>query len=60
MSFTPAEISKFRDFAALVVAKHGEVYLPLFEQMELEVANLAKKEDALGRALRLAEAQLAA
>ena len=60
MSFTPEQIIKARDYAALVVAKHGKAYLPLFERMEREVADLQNKEDALVRALRLAERQLAA
>lgn len=59
MTFTPEQIIRARDYAALVVAKQGKAYLPLFEQLEREVANLEKKEDALVRALRLAERQLA-
>lgn len=60
MSFTPEQIIEVRNYAALVVARQGEAYLPLYERMEREVANLEKKEDALTRALRLAERQFAA
>jgi len=60
MSFTQAQIIEARDYAALVVARYGEAYLPLFERLEREVANLEKKEDTLARALRLAGRQLAA
>lgn len=60
MAYSPEQIIKAKNFAALVVAKYGEVYLPIFEQMEREVANLDKKEGALARARQLAEHQLAA
>jgi hypothetical protein len=60
MTFTPEQIAEVRNYAALVVAKHGEIYLPLFERMEREIANLEKKEDAMARALRFAERQPAA
>lgn len=60
MAYTPEQVVHARNFAALVVARHGEKYLPLFERMEREVANLEKKEDALARAVRLAERLLAA
>ena len=60
MSYTAEQIFKARDYAALVVAKHGEAYLPLFERMEREVANLEKKDYALTRARRIAERQIAA
>ncbi len=60
MTFKADQIIAARNYAALVVARHGEGYLPLFERMEREVANLGKKEDALARALHLAEQQQAA
>lgn len=60
MVFTQAQINEVREYAALVVARQGETYLPLFERMESEVANLEKKQDTLARALRLAGRQLAA
>lgn len=60
MTITPEQIIEARNYAALVVARHGEAYLPLFERMEREVANLEKKEDALARALRLANGLFAA
>ena len=60
MHFTTEEVIAARNYAALVVARHGEAYLPLFERMEHEVANLEKKEDALARALHLAEEHQAA
>ena len=59
MTFRPAQLTAARDYAALVIAKHGDAYLPLFERLECEVAKLEKKEDALARALRLAQRQLA-
>lgn len=54
MEYTLAEAIKVRDYAALVVALHGRNYLPIFEAMEREVANLTSREDALARALRIA------
>jgi hypothetical protein len=60
MVFKPNQIIEARNYAALVVARHGEAYLPLFERMEREVSNLEDKEDALARALHLAERHFAA
>ncbi len=60
MKYTPEQVISARDYAALVVAKHGEGYLPIFEQLEREVANRYEKENALARALRIAEQHLAA
>lgn len=60
MTSTHKQIIAARNYAALVVARHGEAYLPLFERMEREVASLERKENALARALRLAERQHAA
>lgn len=40
---------------ALVVARYGEKYLPIFERLEKEIEERKLKSDAMKRALRVAE-----
>lgn len=40
--------------AAKIVALHGEKYLPIFERLESEYKTRKKRDDALYRAIKLA------
>ena len=42
--------------AAIVAQRGGEVYLPIFERLERELATLDKAESALARARSIADA----
>lgn len=42
------------NFSAEIVADHGKAYLPVFERLEAELAELEAKESALERARAVA------
>lgn len=41
--------------AAYVVVNHGDVYLPIFERLECELADAKRRADAVGRARAIVE-----
>lgn len=57
---TREEILTAYAIAAELVELHGEEFVPYFEFMEREVAELTRKEDALSRARKVREAIFAA
>jgi hypothetical protein len=56
---THSDIASALDYVALCIAEHGEAYLPIFERLELELAEMDKKQSAVERARALSRAKVA-
>lgn len=55
MSDTEKNIEASMILAARIVARHGEVYLPIFERLEDELEDARKAETRLNRAIGIAQ-----
>lgn len=53
MNDTEKHIEAAMVLAARIVARHGEVYLPIFERLENELANAQSVTTCLARAIHL-------
>ncbi len=49
-----AEIIVARDRCALIIAKYGQQYLPLFERLEKEIEAREERQKYLDKALKIA------
>ncbi len=53
-AITIADLERSLAVLAKVVARYGDVYLPIFQRMEFELAAAQEREAALARARKMA------